>query len=159
MYGDKSNEELLFLYGMLWHCLTPGQCLQFISWCLLWVQATFIQRRVGDACGCAGFAVEDNASDMLMVKCPLPPVEQWDELIRARLRFLLDQGLSPQLFLLASNVPADADSKVRGPIYLTAWLQSGILWYTEMQLGVVLVSASRHIWWHGRLIGTVHLGD
>lgn len=78
------------------------------------------QRRVRYACWRAGFALDNNASDMLMVKCPLPPVEQWDELIRARLLFLLDQGLSPQLFLPASSLPADADSQVKVVVCLTA---------------------------------------
>ena len=40
-----------------------------------------------------------------MVKCPLPPAEQWDEVIRARMLFLLGKGLSPQLFLPASRLP------------------------------------------------------
>ncbi len=60
----------------------------------------------------SGFALEDNPSDMLMVKCPLPPVEQWDEVIRARLLFLLKQGLAPQLFLPASNLSAATESEV-----------------------------------------------
>ena len=57
---------------------------------------------------------------MLMVKCPLPPVEQWDEVIRARLLFLLDQGLSPQLFLPASSLPTDVDTQVSKEACLTA---------------------------------------
>ena len=117
-YGDKSNEELLFLYGEVLGF--PVSCQA--SWCMLWSMSCVrpFWSRVRDACGCAGFALENNASDMLMVKCPLPPVEQWDELIRARLLFLLDQGLSPQLFLPASSLPADADSQVRTVVCLTA---------------------------------------
>ena len=67
---------------------------------------------------CSGFAMEGNPSDMLMVKCPLPPVEQWDEVMRARLLFLLKQGLAPQLFLPASNLPPAAESEVRSAQYM-----------------------------------------
>ncbi len=74
----------------------------------------FKWRKIGDACWGAGFALEGNASDMLMVKCPLPPVEQWDEVLRERLLFLLDQRLAPQLFLPAGSLPAD-DKQVRQP--------------------------------------------
>ena len=47
-----------------------------------------------------------------MVKCPLPPAELWDAVIRARMLFLLDKGLSPQLFLPASRLPGRADNQV-----------------------------------------------
>ena len=47
-----------------------------------------------------------------MVKCPLPPVEQWDDVMRARMLFLLDKGLSPQLFLPASRLPVGAGDQV-----------------------------------------------
>ncbi len=57
---------------------------------------------------------------MLMVKCPLPPVEQWDDVIRDRLVFLVKQGLLPQLFLPACSLPADLNSKVRELVCLTA---------------------------------------
>lgn len=52
-----------------------------------------------------GFALPDNKDDVLMVTCPLPPAEQWDDVIRARMLFLLGKGLSPQLFLPASRLP------------------------------------------------------
>ena len=67
---------------------------------------------------CSGFALEGNPSDVLMVKCPLPPAEQWDEVMRARLLFLLKQGLAPQLFLPASNLPPAAESEVRSARYM-----------------------------------------
>ncbi len=86
-----------------------------------------------------GFAQETNASDMLMVKCPLPPVEQWDEVIRARLLYLLDQGLSSQLFLPASSLPAGAGSQV-AHICLTAWQEVLCKWPDITWLGVMLAS-------------------
>lgn len=59
-YGNKSNEQLLFLYG---------------------------------------FVLEDNPDDNLMVACPLPPHEEWDKLMQARIALLQQRGLKPQLFL------------------------------------------------------------
>lgn len=89
---------------------------------------------------CSGFALEDNPSDLLMVKCPLPPVEQWDEVIRARLLFLLKQGLAPQLFLPASNLPATAKNDVRSAQYMP---YGSLLWVALCfyLLGDVHVSA------------------
>jgi len=87
----------------------------------------------------AGFALETNASDVLMVKCPLPPVEQWDEVIRARLLYLLDQGLSSQLFLPASSLPAGARSQV-AHISLTAWQEVLCKWPDMIWLGVMQAS-------------------
>ena len=78
--------------------------------------------RFGSVTGCKnicygrlhpGFAVPDNKDDVLMVKCPLPPIEQWDDVIRARMLFLLDKGLSPQLFFPASRLPDGAGTQVR----------------------------------------------
>ena len=51
---------------------------------------------------------------MLMVKCPLPPVEQWEDVIRDRLVFLVKQGLLPQLFLPACSLPADPQQQGEG---------------------------------------------
>ena len=59
-----------------------------------------------------GFALPDNKDDVLMVKCPLPPVEQWDDVIRARMLLLLEKGLSPQLFLPANRLLDGADIQV-----------------------------------------------
>ena len=59
-----------------------------------------------------GFALPDNKDEVLMVKCPLPPVEQWDDVIRARMLFLLDRGLLPQLFLAARRLPDVAGNQV-----------------------------------------------
>ena len=50
----------------------------------------------------AGFVLEDNPADQLMVACPLPPVEAWDEAMTARALLLRQRGLSPQLFLPAA---------------------------------------------------------
>ena len=62
-YGDKSNEELLYLYG---------------------------------------FAQEDNPHDIIMVACPLPPPQEWDEALHARVELLRSRGLTPQVFSLPS---------------------------------------------------------
>ncbi|CAK0754341.1 hypothetical protein CVIRNUC_002290 [Coccomyxa viridis] len=85
-YGDKSNEELLFLYG---------------------------------------FALPDNKDDVLMVTCPLPPAEQWDDVIRARMLFLLGKGLSPQLFLPASRLP-DGTGHQGSRDHIDAWLPNSV---------------------------------
>ncbi|CAL8466595.1 g6131 [Coccomyxa elongata] len=64
-YGDKSNEELLLLYG---------------------------------------FTVDDNPHDMLMLRCPLLPMAEWNEVLKARVALLQRRGLSPQLFLHAAGI-------------------------------------------------------
>ena len=64
-YGDKSNEELLYLYG---------------------------------------FAQEDNPHDIIMVACPLPPPQEWDEALHARVELLRSRGLTPQVFLTAEHL-------------------------------------------------------
>lgn len=64
-YGDKSNEQLLFLYG---------------------------------------FVQEDNPNDTLMIACPLPPREAWDDLIEDRIALLRKRGLTPQIFLTAAHI-------------------------------------------------------
>jgi hypothetical protein len=69
-YGDKSNEELLFLYG---------------------------------------FAQEDNTHDVLMVACPLPPPNEWDETLHARVQLLRARGLTPQVFLPADHLLAASE--------------------------------------------------
>ena len=48
-----------------------------------------------------GFVEENNSHDVLMVACPLPPVEQWGEDMHARAALLASRGLTPQLFLPA----------------------------------------------------------
>lgn len=64
-YGNKSNEELLYLYG---------------------------------------FAQEDNPHDVIMVACPLPPAQEWDEALHARVELLRARGLMPQVFLPAQHL-------------------------------------------------------
>lgn len=59
-YGEKSNEELLMLYG---------------------------------------FVEEGNVNDRVMLHCPLPPTEEWDDVLWARMELLQCQGLRPQFFL------------------------------------------------------------
>lgn len=59
-YGDKSNEELLLLYG---------------------------------------FALPKNPHDCVMVACPVPPSDQWDDIMHARMQLLQLRGLKPQFFL------------------------------------------------------------
>lgn len=48
-----------------------------------------------------GFVEEGNPHDVLMVACPLPPVEQWGEDMHARAALLASRSLTPQLFLPA----------------------------------------------------------
>ncbi|GAB4816950.1 hypothetical protein N2152v2_003996 [Parachlorella kessleri] len=61
-YGNKGNEELLFLYG---------------------------------------FAEQDNPNDVLMVRCPISPPDEWDAKMQARMRLLMLRQLKPQIFLPA----------------------------------------------------------
>ena len=51
-----------------------------------------------------GFTVDDNPHDMLMLRCPLPPMADWNEVLRARVALLQRRGLSPQLFLHAADI-------------------------------------------------------
>jgi hypothetical protein len=57
--------------------------------------------------------LDDNAADLLMVRCPLPPPAQWDEVLTARALLLRRRGLSPQLFLPAAPLRAPPDLRVR----------------------------------------------
>jgi hypothetical protein len=57
-------------------------------------------------CLTPGFVEEGNPHDVLMVACPLPPVEQWGEDVHARAALLASRGLTPQLFLPAPQ-PGD----------------------------------------------------
>jgi hypothetical protein len=61
-YGQKSNEELLFLYG---------------------------------------FVEDSNPNDSLMVACPLPQPNDWDETLQMKIQLLQVRGLLPQIFLPA----------------------------------------------------------
>jgi len=46
-----------------------------------------------------GFTEEGNPHDRLMVHCPVPPQDTWDETMRSRMLLLMSRSLSPQLFL------------------------------------------------------------
>lgn len=46
-----------------------------------------------------GFVEDANPHDVLMVACPLPPMEEWGEEMHARAALLAAQDLTPQLFL------------------------------------------------------------
>lgn len=92
-YGDKSNEELLFLYG---------------------------------------FALQDNPADVLTVMCPLPPPDEWDDVLEGRLRLLAARGRRPQLFLPAAELegpagaaPSNAASSGRSLWRPWTWLRRG----------------------------------
>ena len=52
----------------------------------------------------AGFTLERNPRDTLMVVCPLPPAAEWDDGFHAKMKLLLAKGLSPQLFLTAAEL-------------------------------------------------------
>ena len=58
-------------------------------------------------CPRTGFVLEDNLHDALMVACPLPPREEWDDVMHARLALLEARGLSPRFFLPASQLQMD----------------------------------------------------
>ncbi len=118
--GDKSNEELLFLYGFavqdnphevthrgsfgLWLLLVlPPLLLLLLLMMLLWR-------------GCCApelpshHATEPSSppllpfAQVLTVMCPLPPPAEWDELLQARLLLLQRRGLRPQLHLPAADL-------------------------------------------------------
>lgn len=41
----------------------------------------------------------DPQREVLMINCPIPPPDQWDDTFKKRLALLLENGLGPQLFL------------------------------------------------------------
>ena len=41
----------------------------------------------------------DPSNEVLMIECPIPPVEEWDASIKRRFALLLEEDLRPQLFL------------------------------------------------------------
>ncbi|KAF6263984.1 hypothetical protein COO60DRAFT_266676 [Scenedesmus sp. NREL 46B-D3] len=51
-----------------------------------------------------GFALPANPHESLMLLCPLPPVDDWDEAFTARVQLLQARGLMPQLFLSAAHL-------------------------------------------------------
>lgn len=51
-----------------------------------------------------GFTQTSNINDVLMVKCPIAPPEDRDEVLNARLELLQSRGLKPQLFLPATLI-------------------------------------------------------
>ncbi|KAK9806362.1 hypothetical protein WJX72_011435 [[Myrmecia] bisecta] len=51
-----------------------------------------------------GFTLDYNPHDVLMVRCPLPPSDQWDRTLQARVELLQEKGLTPQLFLPTSAI-------------------------------------------------------
>ena len=63
--------------------------------------------------GAAGFTLDSNPADVLMVPCPLPPPDAWDEELAARTALLTRRGLAPQLFLPASGLPPGAEGAPR----------------------------------------------
>jgi len=46
----------------------------------------------------------DPSCEVLMIECPIPPVEQWDASIKRRFALLLEDDLRPQLFLSRRRV-------------------------------------------------------
>eukprot|EP00195_Chlamydomonas_chlamydogama_P016294 CAMPEP_0202898958 /NCGR_PEP_ID=MMETSP1392-20130828/7333_1 /ASSEMBLY_ACC=CAM_ASM_000868 /TAXON_ID=225041 /ORGANISM="Chlamydomonas chlamydogama, Strain SAG 11-48b" /LENGTH=629 /DNA_ID=CAMNT_0049585031 /DNA_START=305 /DNA_END=2193 /DNA_ORIENTATION=+ len=80
-YGDKSNEELMLLYG---------------------------------------FAVPRNPHDLVMVKLPIPPPATWDDVMNARMELMQAEGLKPQFFLKASDLPPEAGSRQQAAAQRTA---------------------------------------
>jgi len=62
--------------------------------------------------GAAGFTLDANPADVLMVPCPLPP-PPWDEELAARAELLSRRGLVPQLVLPASGLPPAAEGAPR----------------------------------------------
>jgi hypothetical protein len=65
-----------------------------------------------------GFVEEGNPHDVLMVACPLPPVEQWGGDMHARAALLAARGLTPQLFLPAPQ-PGDRCAHPTGVLWKT----------------------------------------
>ena len=63
-----------------------------------------LAQRVEARPGSAGFTLERNLHDTLMVVCPLPPAAEWDDGFHAKMKLLLAKGLSPQLFLTAAEL-------------------------------------------------------
>mmetsp|Transcript_2401 Transcript_2401/g.5670 ORF Transcript_2401/g.5670 Transcript_2401/m.5670 type:complete len:610 (+) Transcript_2401:122-1951(+) len=62
-----------------------------------------------------GFTVKDNPNDMLMMHLPLPPQEEWDEVMQGRMLLLMSQGLTPQFFLPATPEPPNDGRKASWP--------------------------------------------
>ena len=62
-----------------------------------------LAQRVDARHGSAGFTLERNPHDTLMVVCPLPPAAEWDDGFHAKMKLLLAKGLAPQLFLTAAE--------------------------------------------------------
>ena len=51
--------------------------------------------------------LEDNPYEALMVACPLPPREEWDDVMHARMALLGARGLSPRFFLPVGGLGQD----------------------------------------------------
>ncbi|KAL3140376.1 hypothetical protein ABBQ38_004637 [Trebouxia sp. C0009 RCD-2024] len=67
-----------------------------------------------------GFTQSSNLHDVLMIKCPVAPPEDRDQLLQARLALLRSRGLAPQLFLPADLLEVrptrtSADRRLRLP--------------------------------------------
>ena len=56
------------------------------------------------SCPIAGFVLDDNRADLLMVSCPLPPQAEWDDVMAARVDLLAARGLAPRIFLPAATL-------------------------------------------------------
>ncbi len=68
-------------------------------------------------CGAAsaGFVLDDNRNDLLMVSCPLPPQAEWDDVMAARMELLAHRGLAPRIFLPASPPGGKKCDQTPGP--------------------------------------------
>lgn len=72
-----------------------------------------------------------------MLRCPLPPVAEWGELLKARAALLQQRGLSPQLFLPAASLRGTQDAKA-GSLTPLLWrptsaMQKAQLWLHAMR--------------------------
>ena len=56
----------------------------------------------------AGFTIDNNPNDSLMIVLDLGPRSEWDTATEAKMRILLAKGLSPQLFLTQEELRSDA---------------------------------------------------
>ena len=59
----------------------------------------------------AGFTLDNNPDDALMIMCPPPETEQ--AAFAAKLRILQSQGLTPQLFLSLADLKEAEDNQLR----------------------------------------------
>ena len=87
-------------------------CFECVYWwrsCALGVERLLSSKRTRRQQGFyiaipAGFTIENNPSDALMIICPPPDTQR--AAFAAKMRLLQSQGLSPQLFLTAADLQA-----------------------------------------------------